>query len=198
MWKKYKWWIVGGIALLVIGTTTTLIILNKRRKGNRNPEKYQDKNKNIIVGDSQTPFIAKNTTKAIILSSEGSEEVLWKGGKNLSWLRDAVKKYKESPDINAVIINIGTNGGFSKKDDVNGLFEALKKTFPNADFFAVKGSWGWGGNKDKTEQMVNEYYNLFAEKGAKVIEPAIGKVQDPHGNLPIYSEIGKSIDKALS
>jgi hypothetical protein len=198
MWKKYKWWIVGGIALLVIGTTTTLIILNKRRKGNRNPEKYQDKNKNIIVGDSQTPFIAKNTTKAIILSSEGSEEVLWKGGKNLSWLRDAVKKYKESPDINAVIINIGTNGGFSKKDDVNGLFEALKKTFPNADFFAVKGSWGWGGNKDKTEQMVNEYYNLFAEKGAKVIEPAIGKVQDPHGNLPIYAEIGKSIDKALS
>jgi hypothetical protein len=182
----------------VIGTTTTLIILNKRRKGNRNPEKYQDKNKNIIVGDSQTPFIAKNTTKAIILSSEGSEEALWKGGKNLSWLRDAVKKYKESPDINAVIINIGTNGGFSKKDDVNGLFEALKKTFPNADFFAVKGSWGWGGNKDKTEQMVNEYYNLFAEKGAKVIEPAIGKVQDPHGNLPIYSEIGKSIDKALS
>jgi len=198
MWKKYKWWIVGGIALLVIGTTTTLIILNKRRKGNRNPEKYQDKNKNIIVGDSQTPFIAKNTTKAIILSSEGSEEALWKGGKNLSWLRDAVKKYKESPDINSVIINIGTNGGFSKKDDVNGLFEALKKTFPNADFFAVKGSWGWGGNKDKTEQMVNEYYNLFAEKGAKVIEPAIGKVQDPHGNLPIYSEIGKSIDKALS
>ena len=198
MWKKYKWWIVGGIALLVIGTTTTLIILNKRRKGNRNPEKYQDKNKNIIVGDSQTPFIAKNTTKAIILSSEGSEEVLWKGGKNLSWLRDAVKKYKESPDINAVIINIGTNGGFSKKDDVNGLFEALKKTFPNADFFAVKGSWGWGGNKDKTEQMVNEYYNLFAEKGAKIIEPAIGKVQDPHGNLPIYAEIGKSIDKALS
>jgi len=198
MWKKYKWWIVGGIALLVIGTTTTLIILNKRRKGNRNPEKYQDKNKNIIVGDSQTPFIAKNTTKAIILSSEGSEEALWKGGKNLSWLRDAVKKYKESPDINSVIINIGTNGGFSKKDDVNGLFEALKKTFPNADFFAVKGSWGWGGNKDKTEQMVNEYYNLFAEKGAKIIEPAIGKVQDPHGNLPIYSEIGKSIDKALS
>jgi hypothetical protein len=198
MWKKYKWWIVGGIALLVIGTTTTLIILNKRRKSNRNPEKYQDKNKNIIVGDSQTPFIAKNTAKAIILSSEGSEEALWKGGKNLSWLRDAVKKYKESPEINSVIINIGTNGGFSKKDDVNGLFEALKKTFPNADFFAVKGSWGWGGNKDKTEQMVNEYYNLFAEKGAKVIEPAIGKVQDPHGNLPIYAEIGKSIDKSLS
>jgi len=198
MWKKYKWWIVGGIALLVIGTTTTLIVLNRRKKGKKDAKKYEDKNKNIIVGDSQTRYIAQNTTKAIMLNKEGSEQALWQGGKGLSWLRDAVKKYKESPDVNAIIINIGTNGGFSKKDDVDGLFEALKKTFPNADFFVVKGSWGWGGNKDKTETMVNEYYDLFAEKGAKVLEPAIGKVKDPHGNLPVYAEIGKSIDNALS
>lgn len=194
MWKKNRWLIIGGILLLVVSTTTGFILAKRSRK----KKDYSDKNKNIIIGDSQTPFIAKNTSKAIILSKEGSESALWKGGKNLSWLKGAVEKYKESPDINAIIINIGTNGGFSKRDDVSGLFSSLKKTFPNADFFVVKGSWGWGGNKDKTEQMVNEYYAMFENEGAKILEPAIGKVNDPHGNLPVYAEIGKSIDKALT
>jgi hypothetical protein len=194
MWQKNKWLIIGGIALLILSTTTGFVLARRGKK----KKDYSDKSKNIIIGDSQTPFIAKNTTKAVILSNEGSEGALWKGGKNLSWLKGAVEKYKESPDVNAIIINIGTNGGFSKKDDVSGLFSALKKTFPNANFFVVKGSWGWGGNTDKTEKIVNEYYDLFTKEGGKVLEPAIGKVKDPHGNLPIYKEIGKSIDSELS
>ena len=179
---------------MILSTTTGFVLARRGKK----KKDYSDKSKNIIIGDSQTPFIAKNTTKAVILSNEGSEGALWKGGKNLSWLKGAVEKYKESPDVNAIIINIGTNGGFSKKDDVSGLFSALKKTFPNANFFVVKGSWGWGGNTDKTEKIVNEYYDLFTKEGGKVLEPAIGKVKDPHGNLPIYKEIGKSIDSELS
>ena len=193
MWQKNKWLIIGGISLLILSITTGYVLARR----NRNKKDYSDKNKNLIIGDSQTTFIAKNTTKSIILSSSGSESALWQGGKNLSWLKGAVEKYKKSPDINAIIINIGTNGGFSKKDDVSGLFDSLKITFPNANFFVVKGSWGWGGNKDKTEEIVNDYYELFSQQGAKILEPAIGKVSDPHGNLPIYKEIGKSIDNAL-
>jgi hypothetical protein len=34
--------------------------------------------------------------------------------------------------------------------------------------------------------------------GVKIIEPAIGNVNDPHGNLPIYKQIGEEIDKQLS
>ena len=45
--------------------------------------------------------------------------------------------------------------------------------------------------------MVTNYYNKFKDVGVKLIEPPIGSVKDPHGNLPVYAQIGKSIDNEL-
>lgn len=115
----------------------------------------------------------------------------------LKWLKDAVYKYPITKDIKNVVINIGTNGGFNPNEDIDGLVNELKRVFPNAKLFVVKGSWGWGGNKDVTETKVNTYYKKFENEGVKIINPAIGSVKDPHSNLPIYKEIGKNIDNTL-
>jgi hypothetical protein len=154
-------------------------------------------NKNIIIGDSQVPYIDMNTDKASRISTKGSEESLWLGGIGVSWLKNAVKKYETDDTVKNVIISIGTNGGFNTNDDISGLFDNLEKTFPKADFYVVQGSWGWGGNKDTKESNVEKYYNVFKNQGAKIIDPAIGKVSDPHGNLAIYKKIGEKIDSKL-
>ena len=148
---------------------------------------------NILIGDSQTPYVAKNSKKFKLISSKGSESSLWKGGMGLKWLLDSVSNFEVSPDVKNVGIVIGTNGGFNAKDNISGLFTALKKTFPNANFYAIKGSWGWGGNKNVTESKVNDYYAKFASQGAKVITTPIGAVE-PHANLPVYAKIGTELD----
>ena len=190
------------IGVVVVGITTALIIRHRRKKGISGGRgisflRDTDKNKNYIIGDSQTPFIDKNSERASKIKEKGGKESLWEGGKGLSWLKSAVDDYPVSKDVNSIIINIGTNGGFNQKDDIDGLVNSVKEKFPNALLFVVKGSWGWGGNKDVTESKVNAYYDKFKDLGVEIIEPAIGKVKDPHGNLPIYAKIGAEIDKQL-
>jgi hypothetical protein len=193
--KTKKIILISLIGLVVVGITTAIII-RRRRKG-KSLIRNTDKTKNYIIGDSQSPYIDKKSDKAKRIGEKGSKENLWEGGKSLSWLKSAVEDYPVSKDVNSIIINIGTNGGFNPKDDVEGLVKVIKEKFPNANLYAVQGSWGWGGNKDIKESKVNAYYDRFKELGVKIIEPAIGKVKDPHGNLPIYSEIGSEIDKQL-
>jgi hypothetical protein len=156
-----------------------------------------NREENIIIGDSCTPFIAKNTKYAKILSSKGSEEALWKGGMGIKWLIGALDKYSPTTSIKNVIINIGTNGGFNINSNISGLFSSLRRAFPSANFIAVQGSWGWGGNKSITTSQVKAFYQKFAKEGAVIIEPPIGSVNDPHGNLPVYGEIGRAIDNIL-
>jgi hypothetical protein len=152
---------------------------------------------NIIIGDSQTPFVDMNTTKASRISTEPGMSSLWQGGKGVSWLIDALSQFQESPEISNVVIVIGTNGNFGKyNDNIPLLFELLKTKFPNANFYAVQGSWGWGGLKNTQEKDVREYYKKFANEGATIIEPPIGKIE-PHGNKPVYAEIGAAIDNLL-
>jgi hypothetical protein len=175
-----------------VALSLSVYLISRRRK-----KKNVDESKNYIIGDSQTPFIDKNSSKASRISENSGESALWKGGMGLTWLKGAVEKYDVSPDVNSIIINIGTNGGFNPNEDIEGLVNAVKTKFPNAKLFAVQGSWGWGGNKNVTQEKVNTYYNKFKNLGVKIIEPAIGSVADPHGNLPIYTEIGKAIDNEL-
>ena len=188
------------------------MILSLRKKSSSNSQKPKpitkpevSKNntitkgsKNYIIGDSQTPFIDRNSIKASRISEKGGMSSLWEGGKGLSWLKSAVQSYPVSPNVNSIIINIGTNGGFNPKDDVSGLVSAIKEKFPNAKILAVQGSWGWGGNVNVTNEKVKKYYDKFRNLGVLVLSTAIGKVKDPHGNLPIYSEIGAEIDSVLS
>jgi hypothetical protein len=187
-----------GASILVIGGAIYYFVT--KDKSITDKEENKDElvsGRSIIIGDSQTPFIKKQSSKVQMLGSVGSENVLWKGGMGLKWLKDAVSKYPITKDIKNVVINIGTNGGFNANEDINGLVNELKRVFPNSKLFVVKGSWGWGGNKDVTETKVNAYYKKFENEGVKIINPAIGSVKDPHSNLPIYKEIGKSIDNTL-
>jgi hypothetical protein len=181
------YYIGSGIAVAV-----TLYFLYQSNKNNKKPTS----NKAIIIGDSQTPFIAKQSKKAKMLGATGGENVLWQGGKSLNWLLSAVKKFPVTNDIGYVVINIGTNGGFNVKDDITGLITEVKRVFPNAKLLAVKGSWGWGGNINKTESQVNAYYDIFAKQGVKVIRTPIGPVE-PHGDRPSYKTIGFEIDNEI-
>jgi hypothetical protein len=180
----------AGVGVVVVGTVIFLVSkLGKKGK--------VDKTKNYIIGDSQTPFIDKNSQKISRIGEEGSKANLWQGGKNLSWLKEAVDDYPITKDVNSIIINIGTNNGFSTSEDISGLVSSVKTKFPNAKLYAVKGSWGWGGNINVNEQKVNDYYNKFAGLGVEIIPTAIGSVNDPHSNLPVYAQIGKEIDSRI-
>lgn len=194
---------IGTGILIIVGGVFYFMKKNKDSNPNENEitkdeiKEKEQKGRSIIIGDSQTPFIKKQSSEIQMLGSVGGENVLWKGGMGLKWLKNAVSNYPVTKDIKNVVINIGTNGGFNPNDDIDGLVNELKRVFPNAKLFVVKGSWGWGGNKNVTESKVNAYYKKFENEGVKIINPAIGSVKDPHANLPIYKEIGKSIDNAL-
>lgn len=202
MLTKKQWLIIGGISVVVVSILTIIIVRHRKKSKNTKNEELNktntsDKTKNIIIGDSQTKNIAKKTKKAQLISSKQGEKSLWQSSKNLSWLKKAVDKYKKSPDINSVIINIGTNGGFTLKDDVKGLVASIKEKFPNAKLYAVQGSWGWGGNTKKTIDDINKYYDKFRDSGVKVLEPPIGKTTNPHNYIDSYEKISKSIDNEL-
>jgi hypothetical protein len=197
---KYRYVIGGALALAIAG----FVVYKSRNTKKEEPIKDQpasqgtiSNGKSIAIGDSQTPFIAKQSKKVKMLGNVGGESVLWKGGMGLRWLKDATSNYPISKDVSNVVISIGTNGGFNSKDDVAGLVSQLKRVFPNSQLYVVKGSWGWGGNKSITESKVNAYYQKFKNEGVNVITKAIGSVKDPHGNLPIYKEIGKEIDETI-
>jgi len=153
---------------------------------------------NLIIGDSITPIILKNSKSLDILGNAGSERTLWKPGMGVKWLKEAVSRYPVTPNVKNLVINIGTNGAFNPKDDIKGLIQEVRRAFPSARLFVVQGSWGWGYNKNVTPEKVKTYYERFRNEGVNVIDPPIGNVKDPHTDLPIYQEIGNAIDRAIS
>jgi hypothetical protein len=159
-------------------------------------EQKSDTLKSIIIGDSQTPFVDNASEKVSRISTTPGMSSLWQGGKTLTWLISALEKYPTDITIGDVVFCIGTNGGYSSKDNVERLITLTKEKFPNSKLYAVQGSWGWGGIKDVTETRVRTYYKRFEELGVTIIEPPIGKIE-PHGNKPIYKVIGKELDSLL-
>ena len=148
----------------------------------------------IVIGDSCTPNIFRRSKTLTMLGTTGSEENLWKSGMGVKWLNGAVSKHPVDTKVKDVVINIGTNGGFSTNDDIKGLVSGLRRVFPQAKLSVVQGSWGWGGNISVTAGKVKQYYDRFKTEGVTVIEPPIGKVTNPHVNLPVYDTIAKEID----
>lgn len=169
-------------------------LTDKKIGGGSSGEFYDDKlnYKNVIIGDSQTPYVDMNTTKATRIP------YLCKGGVGVNWLRDRLSSYKINGDVENVILVIGTNGVFGKssRDDINGLFREIKRCFPNAKIIVVQGSWGWTKGNNVTIDFVRNYYKKYEELGGVVIEPPIGEIE-PHQNHKIYSVIGKKIDSLL-
>jgi len=160
------------------------------------PKPACDSVKHIIIGDSQTPFVDNQSTKVNRVSTTSGMSSLWQGGKTLSWLVQALEGYKTDSCVVSVVFCIGTNGGYSSKDNVEKLITLTKEKFPNSKLYAVQGSWGWGGIKDVTETRVRTYYKRFEKLGVTIIEPPIGRIE-PHGNKPVYKIIGKNIDSIL-
>jgi peptidoglycan hydrolase-like protein with peptidoglycan-binding domain len=158
-----------------------------------------DKNikSNIVIGDSQTPYVANGSSKFSLISDKGSKRSLWLGGMGLNWLLDAVENHPGSKKVKNIAICIGTNGAFSSKDNIPGLVSELRNKFPRANLFAIQGSWGWGGLKNIKEEKVKKYYQKFKDQGVEVIDPPIGKIE-PHGNKPIYKTIGSELDSKSS
>ena len=144
---------------------------------------------NLIIGDSQTPYIDKNSSKVEKVRS------LWKGGIGVDNLTSMVLNYKTSPDIKNIVLCIGTNNNF-RTGNIKDLFKSLRRTFPNARIYVIKGSWGWGGLARTTEKQVRDYYKQYRDLGGILIEPPIGNIE-PHGNNPVYQKIGSSIDSMI-
>jgi hypothetical protein len=159
-------------------------------------EQKSDTLKSIIIGDSQTPFVDNASEKVSRISTTSGMSSLWQGGKTVSWLILALEKYSTDNTVGNVVLCIGTNGGYSSKDNIGKLITLTKEKFPNSKLYAVQGSWGWGGIKDVTETKVRNYYKKYEELGVVIVEPPIGKIE-PHGNKPIYKVIGKELDSLL-
>lgn len=194
------------IILGIISALSVFLIvryLNKKSKDSDliNSNEFENINiiplNSIVIGDSVSIFISNNSI-AKIISNNQSEKNLWKSGIDSTWLKKAVEKYPVSENIKNVVVSIGANGGYNPNEDILGLSNAIKKTFPNAKLYVVKGSWGWGNIKSVTESKVNKYYQKFKDLGFYVIPTPIGKTINPHTNLPVYKVIGKEINEQIS
>lgn len=150
---------------------------------------YSQTPNNIIIGDSQTPYVDRNSKKV--------ERVvgLWKGGIDVPFLTKMVQKYKVSSNVQNVFLCIGTNDLYVDKG-IEKLFKSIWVTFPNAKIYVIQGSWGWGGLKRTKYEKVKKYYKRYEELGGIIIGPPIGK-GDPHCDCPVYKKIGKAIDNIL-
>ena len=61
--------------------------------------------RNIIIGDSQTPYVDNATSKASRIGTASGVQSLWKGGMGVNWLKDAVNAY---PYVNEDVENVIT------------------------------------------------------------------------------------------
>ena len=144
---------------------------------------------NIIIGDSQTPYVDMNSKKV--------ERVvgLWKGGIDVPVLTKMVQRHKVSTNVQNVFLCIGTNDLYIDKG-IEKLFKSPWITFPNAKIYVIQGSWGWGGVTHTKYDKIKKYYKRYQELGGTIIEPPIGK-GDPHCDCPVYKKIGEDIDNIL-
>jgi len=150
---------------------------------------YSQSPTNIVVGDSQTPYIYLNSKKV--------ERVvgLWKKGIRVSGLTKMIQRYKVSPNVQNIFLCIGTNDLYVN-NGIEKLFDSICITFPNAKIYVIQGSWGWGGLKHTGYKKLKKYYKQYEELGGTIIEPPIGR-GDPHHNSEVYKKIGRVIDNIL-
>ena len=143
----------------------------------------------ILIGDSQTYFLAKHSTKIKRIPQ------LSQSGIGVVHLIQKVRLYPVSPHVKSVSLCIGVNDGYKDKG-IQQLLQKTKKTFPNAKIFIIQGSWGWGKVKKANQNTLNKYYKQYIDSGCILISPAIGK-GDPHKNKNIYKIIIKSLESQI-
>ena len=140
----------------------------------------------ILIGDSQTYYLARHSTEIKRIPK------LSQSGIGVVQLIYKVRLYPVSPNVKSVSICIGVNDRY-KDRGVQQLFIRLKNTFPNAHFYIIQGSWGWGKVRRMNQSNLDKYYKHFL---GTIIHPAIGK-GDPHTDKKVYKTIMKNIEQEL-
>ena len=140
---------------------------------------------NIIIGDSQTYYLAKHTQIITLIKP------LTQSGIGVNQLNNKVITYPISENVNSVSVCIGVNDYYRDKG-IERLMNSIKRTFPNATIYVIQGSWGWGGVKKYSSLTLMNYYNKFKNLGGIVIESPIGK-GNPHKDKKIYKKIANNI-----
>jgi len=170
----------------------------------------------LLIGDSTCPYVEAQTRAKRRPGTEGFGK-LQKGGISIyscvSKDKDTLYNYVNNhplvePHVKNVVISIGTNDLYQENcpNDVKNLVNVINKKFPNAKLLVVQGTYGnkipcssagYCILKNTKQSTVDNYYKKFEDLGVTVIDPPIGNVENCHGHLPIYKEIGKNIDANL-
>lgn len=140
----------------------------------------------ILIGDSQTYYLSQHSTEIKRIPK------LSQSGIGVVQLIYKVRLYPVSPNVKSVSICIGVNDRY-KDRGVQQLFIRLINTFPNAHFYIIQGSWGWGKVRRMNQSNLDKYYKHFP---GTIIYPAIGK-GDPHRNKKVYKTIMKSLENQI-
>lgn len=144
----------------------------------------------ILIGDSQTIYLAKHSTK-IKQSTK-----LCKIGIGVIGLNQKVYSHPINKHVKSVSICVGVNDSYLDVG-VETLMETVKRTFPNAKIYIIQGSWGWGSVKKISVDKFTLYYKKFEKLGGILIEPPIGN-GDPHKNKQIYKKIILELERVLN
>lgn len=176
--------------------------------------------KHIVIGDSLTPSTKAFSKKVGLLSDgvtgaeQGGEPYLWQGGKTVKWLVTALGKFTAMPNIQTVVICIGSNDLYKRNQSQTTTFiNLLKEKFPNANLIGVMGTWGWtwgtsavcSGGEWETEgtgnipPTVTTYYSDFIANGVRFIKTPIGYSKEHPGSHKTVSfkSIGPEIDAMI-
>lgn len=145
----------------------------------------------ILIGDSQTFYIKKHTKEV------HQKKSLCKVGIGVTALNKLLQREKITGNITNVVVSIGVNDYYkTSENELNTLQKLLKRKYPNARIYVIKGSRGWGNVKNLTERDVDNYYNWFREHKMYVLKNSIGK-GDPHRDSYNYRKIGKELDSLI-
>jgi len=159
--------------------------------------------KNIIIGDSITPHLAKamgtgfSSGPKALNATDYSGVGLWFGGIGLGGLQKMADAYKTvHPKVKNVVITIGTNG-YGGTGGVSTLATNLKRIFPNAKLFVCQGAYGpkWKSTgapslAKYTDKYISKFYGAFTDAGITVvpypIKDTVIEVHTP--NVPVYKK----------
>jgi len=142
-----------------------------------------------IIGDSQSFLLAKNCQNAKIYPS------LAKSGIGIKDLIKMLQNSEIDPNAKNIFISIGVNDAYSDFG-IENLVNNLFTTFPNAFFYIVKGSYGWGkvANISPGSSNYSNYYIKFKKSGVYVLKNLTIGFGDPHVDKPQYIQLGKYMD----
>ncbi|MDV3950527.1 hypothetical protein CMT75_18595 [Elizabethkingia anophelis] len=154
---------------------------------------YNIKSQYYIIGDSQSFQLAKQSKLATILSAYTKSGI---GIRELNtFLENSNVENQIKNNARAIFISIGVNDNYNDFG-ISRLIKNLDVVFPNAFFFIIKGSYGWGNVKNVNFKNYNSFYTKFKNAGTYVLYDDIGN-GDPHHQKSEYFILGKKIDEAV-